>query len=157
MMIRCILTELLMRKQVQQFCKGISDYVGSLAIFDQRSECVNWFQLGFLHCHLIWVKWFHMASDLKVYIFQKLWSYTCTFALLNSADVSETLLKNILLGELMTAFAKFQRHWLKLIRYSTLKSLFIFAKIYFKTYMCRLLFISLNRESKPKCLQCWIF
>ena len=88
--------------------------------------------------------------------FKGLYFRSCeaTYALLNSADVLETLLKNIFLGDLMTAFAKFQRYWLKLIRYSTLKSLFIFAKIYFKTYMGRLLFISLNGESKPKCLQC---
>ena len=30
--------------------------------------------------------------------------------------------KNVLLHDLMTAFAKFLKHWLSLIRYSTLKS-----------------------------------
>ena len=42
--------------------------------------------------------------------------------LLNSANILETLLKNVLLCDLMTAFARFPKYWLSLIRYSTLKS-----------------------------------
>ena len=42
--------------------------------------------------------------------------------LLNSANILETLLKNVLWCELMSAFARFPKYWLSLIRYSTLKS-----------------------------------
>ena len=42
--------------------------------------------------------------------------------LLNSANILETLLKNVLLCDLMTAFARFPKYWLSLITYSTLKS-----------------------------------
>ena len=49
--------------------------------------------------------------------------------LLNLVNILETLLKNVLLCDLMTAFARFPKYWLSLIRYSTLKSLsFMFCK-----------------------------
>ena len=38
------------------------------------------------------------------------------------SNVLETLLKNVLLCDLMTAFARFPKYWLSLIRYSTSKS-----------------------------------
>ena len=40
----------------------------------------------------------------------------------NSANILETLLKNVLLCDLITAFGKFSKYLLSLIRYSTLKS-----------------------------------
>ena len=42
--------------------------------------------------------------------------------LMFSKLILETLLKNVLLCDLMTAFARFSKYWLNLIRYSTLKS-----------------------------------
>ena len=42
--------------------------------------------------------------------------------LLASANILETLLKNFLLCDPMTAFQRFQKYWLSLVRYSTLKS-----------------------------------
>ena len=54
--------------------------------------------------------------------------------LLKSANVLETLQKNVLLCDLMTAFARFLKYWLSLIRYSTLKSsLFMFNQILIET------------------------
>ena len=42
--------------------------------------------------------------------------------LLKSANTLEALLKNVLLYNLMTAFARFQKYWLSFMRYSALKS-----------------------------------
>ena len=39
--------------------------------------------------------------------------------LLSLANILETLLKNFLLCDLMTAFARFQKYFLSLVRYST--------------------------------------
>ena len=41
---------------------------------------------------------------------------------INSENILETLLKNVLLCDLLTAFAKFSKYLLSFIRYSTLKS-----------------------------------
>ena len=42
--------------------------------------------------------------------------------LLNSANMLETLLQNVLLCDLMTGFAKFPKCWLSLIKHSTLRN-----------------------------------
>ena len=42
--------------------------------------------------------------------------------LLSSANIFETLLKNFLVCDLITAFARFQKYCLSLVRYSTSKS-----------------------------------
>ena len=39
-----------------------------------------------------------------------------------AVNILETFLKNVLLCDLMTAFARFPKYWLSLIRYSTLES-----------------------------------
>ena len=51
------------------------------------------------------------------------------YTFINSENILETLLKNVLLCDLLTAFAKFPNYLLSFIRYSTLKSsLFIFCQ-----------------------------
>ena len=72
---------------------------------------------------------------------------------INSENILETLLKNVSLCELLTAFAKFPKYVLSFIRYSTLKSSRFMFKIQLKPYMCHLLFIFLDRESNSKCSQ----
>ena len=42
--------------------------------------------------------------------------------LLSLPNMLEALLKNFLLCDLMTVFARFPKYWLNLLRYSTLKS-----------------------------------
>ena len=42
--------------------------------------------------------------------------------LLNSANILETLQNNVLFCDIMSAFARFPKYWLSLVRYSTFKS-----------------------------------
>ena len=44
------------------------------------------------------------------------------YTFINSENILETLLKNVLLCDLLTAFAKFPNYLLSFIRYSTLTS-----------------------------------
>ena len=44
------------------------------------------------------------------------------YTFINSENILETLLKNVLLRDLLTAIAKFPNYLLSFIRYSTLKS-----------------------------------
>ena len=44
------------------------------------------------------------------------------YTFINSENILETLLKNVLLCDLLTAFAKFPNYLLSFIMYSTLKS-----------------------------------
>ena len=71
------------------------------------------------------------------------------YTFITSENILETLLKNVLLCDLLTAFAKFPNYLLSFIRYSTLQKVpdLCFAKIQLKPYMCQLLFIVLDRES----------
>ena len=76
------------------------------------------------------------------------------YTFISSENILETLLKNVLLCDLLTAFGKFPKYLLSFIRYSTLKVPdFFFFKIQLKSYMCQLLFIFLDRESNSKCSQ----
>ena len=65
----------------------------------------------------------------------------------------ETILENVSLGDLMTAFARFPKYWLSFVRYSTLKSsLFMFCQNLIETLYVPVV-IYIYRKSSPESLQ----
>ena len=83
-----------------------------------------------------------------------MWNFLKLNTILNLAVIMEILPQDLLLCDFLTVLARFKKYWLSLSRYSASKvSNVRFAKIQLKHYTCQLLFLLIDRESNPKCLQ----